>query len=629
VAAAWRRDGVNLAALDFVKQALVTDIKILIVDDESRNLDSLEVMLAPVECTLVRAQSADEALLAMLKHEFAAMILDIKMPGMSGIELAHLVKQRRRTQDVPILFMTAHLVEDEDVLRGYGVGAVDYLSKPINADILRSKVGVFVDVYRKSRALAQLNEDLQEQIVQREQAQAALEQVNQELELRVAERTAELTVAHRGVRENEERLRMAMDVAQIAAWEWDVASGRVTWSTDPETLFNFPSGAFGPDLRISVVRHPDDAARVDEAVRAAMTSSGGVASAGSAGSADCAGVAVGAGGQGSQNGGPHPGHYECEYRAVRPDGVVVWLTERGRVLQGPTGEVEKIVGVTRDVSAQRRAELERERLLVSERRARDEAERQGRIKDEFLATLSHELRTPMNAILGWLNMLTTGKGLRNPEKAIAVIERNAQLQARLIEDLLEMNKLTSGTVRLEISPLDLVATLDAAMESLKPAAETKDVRLTVEMPAAMPRIPADARRVQQILWNVLHNAVKFTRPGGQVAVRAAADEGWVRIQVADTGQGIPADFLPYVFDRFRQADSSSTREAWGLGIGLSIAKHLVELHGGSIEASSAGLNQGATFIVQLPVTRQPGASDPAAGLGGLDAAPVGDRQPVI
>jgi signal transduction histidine kinase len=235
--------------------------------------------------------------------------------------------------------------------------------------------------------------------------------------------------------------------------------------------------------------------------------------------------------------------------------------------------------------------------------------------------LSHELRTPMNAILGWLNMLTTGKGLRNPEKAIAVIERNAQLQARLIEDLLEMNKLTSGTVRLEISPLDLVAALDAAMESLKPAAETKDVRLAVEKPAAMPRIPADARRVQQILWNVLHNAVKFTRAGGQVAVRASADDGWVRIQIADTGQGIPPEFLPYVFDRFRQADSSSTREAWGLGIGLSIAKHLVELHGGTIEAFSPGLNQGATFVVRLPVTRQPGASDalpaPAVDLRGL------------
>ena len=209
------------------------EVKILIVDDEPRNLDALEVMLESCGCVFVRAQSADEALLAMLRHEFAAMILDIRMPGMSGIELANLVKQRRRTEDVPILFLTAHLVDDEDILRGYGVGAVDYLSKPVKADILRSKVSVFVDLYRKTRALGILNAELQREIGARQKAQEALEQVNQELELRVAERTAALTVAHRGVKENEERLRMAMEVAQIAAWEWDVRSGRVTWSTDP------------------------------------------------------------------------------------------------------------------------------------------------------------------------------------------------------------------------------------------------------------------------------------------------------------------------------------------------------------------------------------------------------------
>src|SRR4051812_31251935 len=183
------------------------DVKILVVDDEERNLDALEVMLQPTGCTLIRAHSADEALLAMLQHEFAAMILDIRMPGMSGIELANLVKQRRRTQDVPILFLTAHLVEDEDVLRGYHAGAVDYLSKPVKAGILRSKVAVFVDLYRKTRALAS-------EIAERRKAQDALQRMNQELELRVAERTAALNLAHRGVQENEERLRMAMDAAQ-------------------------------------------------------------------------------------------------------------------------------------------------------------------------------------------------------------------------------------------------------------------------------------------------------------------------------------------------------------------------------------------------------------------------------
>ena len=226
------------------------DVKVLIVDDEPRNLDALEVVLASSGCSLVRAHSADEALLAMLRHEFAAMIFDIRMPRIGGIELANLVKQRRRTQDVPIIFLTAHSTEDEDVLRGYDVGAVDYLSKPVNARILCSKVSVFIDLYRKTRALARVNEELQREVVARQKAQEALERVNVELEVRVAERTAALTVAHRGVKENEERLRMAMEAAEIAAWEWDLASGRMTWSTEPETLFGFPAGSFGEDRRV-------------------------------------------------------------------------------------------------------------------------------------------------------------------------------------------------------------------------------------------------------------------------------------------------------------------------------------------------------------------------------------------
>jgi len=565
------------------------DVKVLIVDDEPRNLDALEVLLSSSGCALVRAHSADEALLAMLRHEFAAMIFDIRMPRMGGIELANLVKQRRRTQDVPIIFLTAHSTEDEDVLRGYDVGAVDYLSKPVSANILCSKVSVFVDLYRKTRALARLNDELQREVAARQKAQEALQQVNQELERRVADRTAALTVAHRGVKENEERLRMAMDVAEIAAWEWDVASGRMTWSAEPETLFGFPPGSFGDDHRMVNMLHPDDRQRVQDAIEAAMM----------AGST-----------------------YECEYRIVRPDGGTVWITERGRVLHAESGRVDKLVGVSRDISAQRRAELAREQALVSERRARDEAERQSRIKDEFLATLSHELRTPMNAILGWLSVLAKGSAVKDPDQAMAVIQRNAQVQAKLIEDLLEMNKLTSGTVRLETAPLDVGAAIDATLESLKPTADAKGVHLAVARESTLPRIHADGRRVQQILWNLLHNAVKFTRAGGRVDVTTTAAEGCVRIVVKDTGQGIPPDFLPYVFDRFRQADPSTTRGTWGLGLGLSIAKHLVELHGGSIEAESPGLDAGATFSVELPMRQIDAASGrvPLQHDGGLSAA---------
>ena len=340
-------------------------------------------------------------------------------------------------------------------------------------------MSVFVDLYRKTRALARLNEELQREVAARQKAQEALQQVNQELERRVADRTAALTVAHRGVKENEERLMMAMDVAAIAAWEFDVASGRMTWSTEPEALFGFPPGSFGENHRMISVLHPDDRQRVHESIEAAMLG-------------------------GST--------YECEYRIVRPDGGTVWITERGRVLQAESGRVDKLVGVSRDISAQRRAELATELALVSERRARDEAERQSRIKDEFLATLSHELRTPMNAILGWLSVLAKGNAVKDPEQAMAVIQRNAQVQAKLIEDLLEMNKLTSGTVRLETVRLDLGAAIDATLESLKPTADAKGVQLAVTRESSVPRIHADGRRVQQILWNLLHNAVKFTRP---------------------------------------------------------------------------------------------------------------------
>jgi len=314
--------------------------------------------------------------------------------------------------------------------------------------------------------------------------------------------------------------------------------------------------------------------------------------------------------------------YECEYRVVRPDGGTVWITERGRVLHGESGRVEKLVGVSRDISAQRRAELARELSLVSERRARDEAERQSRIKDEFLATLSHELRTPMNAILGWLSVLAKGNAVKDPEQAMAVIQRNAQVQAKLIEDLLEMNKLTSGTVRLETAPLDVGAAIEAILESLKPTADAKGVHLSVTSDSTLPCIHADGRRVQQILWNLLHNAVKFTRAGGRVDVTATAAEGCVRIMVKDTGQGIAPDFLPYVFDRFRQADPSTTRGTWGLGLGLSIAKHLVELHGGSIDAESPGLDAGATFSVELPMRQvdTPSGRAPSGHGDGFSAA---------
>jgi PAS domain S-box-containing protein len=543
--------------------------KILIVDDQPRNLDVLEVMLGDTDCTLVRAASADEALLCLVRHDFAALVLDIKMPGMNGIELATLIKQRKRSRHVPILFLTAHSVDDDDILRGYGVGAVDYLSKPINAAILRSKVAVFIDLFQKTRALVELNDALQREMEERERAQEALQRANFELEARVQERTTALTRAHQGVRENEERLRMALEVAQIAAWEWHLASDQMRWSTDPEILFGFPKGSFGQELRIARTAHADDRIRVELATERALTT----------------------------------GLYEVEFRAVRPNGSIAWITERGRVFADVDGE--RMVGISRDVTGERESGIERERLLKSERSARDEAERQSRLKDEFLATLSHELRTPMNMILGWLDILASGKPIRDTQSALAIIQRNAQMQARLIDDLLDMNGLLAGNLRLDVASVDVGATLRTTMQGLKPAADAKGIQIrSVVDPPSIGAL-ADSRRLQQVFWNLLHNSIKFTPKGGHVDVRVQHQDGQINISVSDTGNGISREFLPHVFERFRQQDSSTTRATFGLGLGLSIAKHLVELHGGTIEAHSDGKDTGATFIVQLPVAAPP------------------------
>jgi PAS domain S-box-containing protein len=538
--------------------------KVLIVDDQPRNLDVLEVMLGDADCALVRATSAEEALLAVVRHDFAALVLDIRMPGMNGIELATLIKQRKRSYHVPILFLTAHSVNEDDVLRGYGAGAVDYLSKPINARILRSKIDVFVDAHKKSRALVEVNNALQREIAEREGAQEALERVNLELERRVQERTAALTRAHQGVRENEERLRMALEVAHIAAWEWQMTAGQMRWSTDPEALFGFPAGSFGAELRIVRVAHPEDTTRIESAIADALRS----------------------------------GSYEAEYRAVRPDGRIVWLKERGRVFSD--GDGDRMVGITRDITVEHEFAQERERLLAREREARDEAERQSSLKDEFLATLSHELRTPMNAILGWLSILESGKQVRDLSSVLEVIARNAQIQAKLIDDLLDMNRLLSGNAHLDVTAVDMSALLQTTLQGLQPAADAKGVIIVATLDPGVGGLLGDSRRLQQVLWNLIHNAIKFTPTQGRVEINVRRVDGELEVSVVDTGRGISSNFLPHVFERFRQQDASSTRATFGLGLGLSIAKQLVELHGGTISAHSEGDGCGATFVVRLP-----------------------------
>ena len=245
---------------------------------------------------------------------------------------------------------------------------------------------------------------------------------------------------------------------------------------------------------------------------------------------------------------------------------------------------------------------ERERLLESERAARAESERASRLKDEFLATLSHELRTPLNAILGWTHLLRARThDPRQLGEGLEIIERNARVQAQIVDDLLEMSRIISGKLRLTVQPIDIAAAVDAAIDTVKPAAEGKDIRLETTIDRQVGPIAGDPARIQQVLWNVLSNAIKFTPAGGHVDVSLASVGTHVEITVTDTGQGIKPEFLPYLFDRFRQADSSTTRQHRGMGLGLSIVKNLVEMHGGSVSATSPGEGHGATFAIALPL----------------------------
>jgi signal transduction histidine kinase/ActR/RegA family two-component response regulator len=251
---------------------------------------------------------------------------------------------------------------------------------------------------------------------------------------------------------------------------------------------------------------------------------------------------------------------------------------------------------------------EREQLLESERSARAEAERAGRMKDEFLATLSHELRTPLNAVLGWSKLLRKGKGLTDEvANGLTIIERNARSQAQIIGDLLDMSRIISGKVRLELTSVDLEAAIEATIESVKPSAEAKQIAVSYSRrPGPRPAmINADPDRLQQVLWNLLSNAVKFTPHGGQVQVSLALKGGNFEVAVTDNGEGIPAEVLPHIFDRFRQADASSARRHGGLGLGLSIVRQLTELHGGTITAHSKGAGTGSTFRIRLPANKGP------------------------
>ncbi|HUQ86135.1 MAG TPA: response regulator [Vicinamibacterales bacterium] len=407
-------------------------VNILVVDDRDENLMAVEAVLGDPGYRLVRARSGREALKEVLDQDFALILLDVVMPGVDGYETATLIRERPRSRQTPIIFLTANDWGSQHVFRGYTVGAVDYLVKPVPADVLRSKVAVFVELFNR---------------------QEALRLGQEQLEKTIAERTRELADAN--------------------------------------------------------------------------------------------------------------------------------------------------VALSAEIEERTKIERERVQLLRREQSARLEAERANRLKDEFLATLSHELRTPLNAIMGWAHVLGQSSHDRDTvQRAANVIKQNASSQSQLIDDILDVSRIVGGRLVLDTQLVELHAVIDDAIESLTPAASAKMIRITRNMDDAI-KVIGDRDRLQQVVWNLISNALKFTPKGGSVEIGLADVDGDAQITVTDTGIGISAEFLPFVFDRFRQADSSMSRRHNGLGLGMAIVRHLVELHGGTVSVESSGENQGTTFRLRL------------------------------
>jgi PAS domain S-box-containing protein len=332
-------------------------------------------------------------------------------------------------------------------------------------------------------------------------------------------------------------------------------------------------------------------------------------------------------------------HYETV--RVTKDGRKLDISLTVSPIKGPTGEIVGASKIARDITEQRRARkaldaayeeanrarAEAEQAAAEKERLYKQAEESSRLKEEFLATISHELRTPLSAVLGWTRMLRQGQlSDEDKAKALDTIERNARAQAQLIDDLLDVSRIVTGKLRMDVRPSDPNSFIDAAVEAVRPAAEAKGVRVQKVIDTGAVSIPGDPVRLQQVVWNLLSNAIKFTPRGGRVQIRSERVNSHLEIVVSDTGQGISQDFLPHVFDRFRQADQKTSRKHGGMGLGLAIVRHLVELHGGTVRANSEGVGQGATFTVMLPISPiyQVDASGGRVHPGARDLLPAQD-----
>ena len=454
--------------------------------------------------------------------------------------LAERISRQPVWSDLPVIILSRSGVESESLAHIVNsLGNVTVLERPV-------RISTFLSIIRTALRARERQYQVRNYLVEREAAELALRQSREQQELVV-----------RG--------------ANVGVWYCPLPFGALNWDATVKSHFHLPPDA---DVTIDLFferLHPEDRVPVQAAIERSIAS-----------------------------GEP----YSIDYRTVSPCGHhLKWIRAIGRAFYNGNGAPSRFDGITIDVTDRKLAEVERERLLEAERAARGEVERASRMKDEFLATLSHELRNPLNAILGWAQVLNSGElPAADVAEGIEVIERNARSQAQIIEDLLDMSRIISGKIRLDVQRIDLATVVRNSIETIKPAADAKGIRLrSVLDPFASP-VSGDPNRLQQVFWNLLSNAVKFTPRDGVIQILLERVNSHLEVSVIDSGEGIDPEFLPHVFDRFRQADATTTRRHGGLGLGLAIVRQLVELHGGSVRAKSPGPGGGSTFVVALPLT---------------------------
>src|SRR5215467_10561078 len=548
-------------------------VNILMVDDSPTNLLALESILRGPDRNLIPISSGRDALRYLLDNEVAVVLLDVYMPGIDGLETAQLIRGRERSRNTPIIFLTANSTGVRHLSRGYSLGAVDYIVKPVEPDILRSKVNVFVDLYKKNREIRRQAQLLQEK-------NAEIESTNLHRLKLLIELGHELVAEHNPQQVLASFCRSSRRLVQAeAAGVGLVDSTRKVFAyfssnSVEESAVCVTSPALQQALdRVVVEQCP---VRLSEGGKI-TNGEGGLEILESFLGAPILSASGVCGWVYLLNKTDGDDFTEADERLAANLATQVGVAYENTRLYTEAERHATELGL--EMAVRKQAEEERAKMLVREQAARAEAEMANRTKDEFLATLSHELRTPLTAILGWSHIVRQNK-LDDGQlgRALETIERNALAQSRLIDDLLDVSRIISGKLQIDLRVVDLATVIEAAIDAVRPGLEAKKIDFQIDLgPRAFP-VMGDPNRLQQIFWNLFSNAVKFTPKHGRVSVQIRTLDSLAHISVTDTGIGIKPDFVPYIFDRFRRADGSTTRSQGGLGLGLAIVQHLVDLH---------------------------------------------------